>query len=69
MSQAASSLATILDLEDLCGFELQAAKKNSQTFAQIYKASQNNDEGSVPSAFDTDTDFSSMTDEEIEAAT
>ena len=27
VSQSASSLATILDLEDLCGYELQAAKK------------------------------------------
>lgn len=29
----AASLATILDLEDLCGYELAAAKKNSQTLA------------------------------------
>lgn len=28
-----SSLATIIDLEDLCGFELAAAKKNAQTLA------------------------------------
>lgn len=33
VSQAASSIGTITDLEDLCGFELQAAKKNAQTFA------------------------------------
>lgn len=31
----AASLATILDLEDLCGYELAAAKKNSQTLAQV----------------------------------
>jgi len=29
VSPMAASLATILDLEDLCGFELAAAKKNS----------------------------------------
>ena len=37
VSQSASSLGTIIDLEDLCGYELQAAKKNAQTFAQVYK--------------------------------
>lgn len=69
ISQAASSIATINDLEDLCGFELQAAKKNSQTFAQIlHTTSSSDEEVELPSAFDTDTDFSSMTDEEIEAA-
>lgn len=30
-----TSLSTILDLEDLCGFELAAAKKNAQTLAQV----------------------------------
>ena len=35
VSPCASSLATILDLEDLCGYELAAAKKNSQTLAQV----------------------------------
>lgn len=33
ITQSASSLGAIIDLEDLCGFELAAAKKNSQTFA------------------------------------
>lgn len=33
ISPMASSLATILDLESLCGYELAAAKKNSQTLA------------------------------------
>lgn len=33
VSPAAASIATITDLEDLCGYELQAAKKNAQTFA------------------------------------
>jgi hypothetical protein len=65
----ASSLATTLDLEDLCSFELAAAKKNAQTLAQVLQdSSSNEDDVATPSAFDTDTDFSSMTDEEIEAA-
>lgn len=68
VSQAASSIGTIIDLEDLCGFELQAAKKNAQTFAQIYKTVADKDEVAIPSAFDQDTDFSQMTDEQIEEA-
>lgn len=65
----AASLATILDLEDLCGFELAAAKKNAQTLAQVLQSSSTSNENvEPPSPFDTDTDFDSMTDEEIEAA-
>ena len=61
-----SSLGTIIDLEDLCGYELQAAKKNAQTFAQIYKQKTDKDEVTLPSAFDEDTDFSKMTDEDTD---
>lgn len=68
VSQSSSSLGTIIDLEDLCGYELQAAKKNAQTFAQIYKNAAETNEADIPSAFDEDTDFSDMTDEEIEEA-
>lgn len=65
----ASSLATTLDLEDLCGFELAAAKKNAQTLAQVLQdAGSSEGEAALPSVFDTDTDFSGMTDEEIEEA-
>ena len=65
----AASLATILDLEDLCGYELAAAKKNSQTLAQVLQnTSPSNEEVELPSAFDAGTDFENMTDEEIEAA-
>ena len=65
----ASSLATTLDLEDLCGFELAAAKKNAQTLAQVLQeSSPSEEEAAAPSAFDSDTDFSNMTDEEIEEA-
>ena len=65
----AASLATILDLEDLCGYELAAAKKNSQTLAQVLQdSSVSNEEVVPPSAFDADTDFDNMTDAEIEEA-
>ena len=66
----ATSLATILDLEDLCGYELAAAKKNAQTLAQVLQSTNSsNEDVAVPSAFDNGTDFENMTDEEIEAAT
>lgn len=69
VSPLATSLATILDLEDLCGYELAAAKKNSQTLAQVLQStSVSNEDTVMPSAFDKDTDFSNMTDEEVEAA-
>ena len=69
VSPMSSSLATVLDLEDLCGFELAAAKKNSQVIAQILQQTQPpTAEEQLPSAFDIDTDFSTMTDEQIEQA-
>ena len=65
----AASLATILDLEDLCGFELAAAKKNSQTLAQVLQSSSSsNEEAAMPTPFESGTDFTDMTDEQIEAA-
>ena len=69
VSPLAASLATILDLEDLCGYELAAAKKNSQTLAQVLQdTSVSNEEVAPPSVFEPGTDFENMTDEEIEAA-
>ena len=61
----ASSLATMLDLEDTCGFEVAAAKKNSQVIATILQNTPKAEEV-MPSAFDSTTDFDDMTDEEIE---
>lgn len=64
-----SSLATILDLEDLCGFEIAAAKKNAQTLAQVLQETNSSTEDEVvPSAFDENTDFENMTDDEIREA-
>jgi len=69
VSPLTTSLATILDLEDLCGYELAAAKKNSQTLAQVLQdTNATNEEVTLPSVFDKDTDFSQMTDEQIEEA-
>ena len=69
VSPMSASLATILDLEDLCGYELAAAKKNSQTLAQVLHESNDSSESTtLPSVFDKDTDFSQMSDEEIEEA-
>ena len=69
VSPWATSLATILDLEDLCGYELVSAKKNAQTFAQVLQdASPTNQDVTLPSVFDKDTDISNMSDEEIEEA-
>lgn len=69
VSPMAASLATILDLEDLCGFELAAAKKNSQTLAQVLQStSVSNEDATMPSPFEDGTDFSTMTDEEIDEA-
>ena len=65
-----TSLSTILDLEDLCGYELAAAKKNSQTLAQVLQdADPSNESAILPSTFDDDADFENMTDEQIEQAT
>lgn len=69
VSPMAASLATILDLEDLCGFELAAAKKNSQTLAQVLQStSVSNEDATMPSPFEAGTDFDSMSDEEIDEA-
>lgn len=66
ISPFASALANTIDLEDLVGFELQAAKKNSQTIAQVLQEAR--EEAIVPTSFDDDVDFSQMTDEQIEQA-
>lgn len=65
--QVASSLATTIDLEDLCSYELASAKANSQTLAQVIQE-QAQEEAVVPSVFDTDTDFSQLTESELNAA-
>ena len=69
ISPITTSLATILDMEDLAAFELAAAKKNSQTLAQVLQdSSPETEDATVPSVFDSGTDFSGMTDAEISAA-
>ena len=65
VTQATSSLATLIDLQDYLGFELASAKKNAQTLAVVNQV--NSDETETPTAFDTDgLDINNMTDEQIE---
>lgn len=66
VSQAASAIATIHQLEDLVQSELMASRRNSQIFCWLTQ--NNKPEEQLPSAFDQTTDFESMSDEEIEAA-
>lgn len=66
VSQAASAVSTIHQLEDLVTSELLAARRNSQIFCWLTSKSKDAEE--LPSTFDTDTDFDSMTDEDIEKA-
>lgn len=67
VSPLCSSLATIIDLEDLTNYELQAAKKNSQTLAQVVSTDDREDGPVLGSAL-AGSDFSGMTDDEINAA-
>lgn len=66
ISQAASAIATIHQLEDLVQSELMASRRNSQIFCWL--TSDKKTEEQLPSAFDENTDFEGMTDEEIEQA-
>ena len=51
----------------MCSYELASAKANSQTLAQVIQE-QAQEEAVVPSVFDTDTDFSQLTESELNAA-
>lgn len=53
----AQSLGTILDLEDLCGFELAASKKNAQLIGQVLQDKEE-EQPSMPTPFGEDVDFS-----------
>ena len=66
VSPLASVLATIIDLEDLANFELQAAKKNSQTLAQVTQTAST--DAAAPSVFSEGQDLTSMTDGELAEA-
>lgn len=65
VSQAASAIATIHQLEDLVQTELMAARRNSQIFCWLQQQKETQED--IPSAFDND-DIENMTDEEIEKA-
>ncbi len=66
VTPASPAIGTILDLEDLCGFELAAAKKNAQTFSWITSDREEEEAPQAPSAFGPGADIGNLTDEEIE---
>lgn len=67
ISPATATLANTVDLDSLIEYELASAKKNSMTLATIEHDEQPEPE-QLPSAFDENVDFASMTDEQIEEA-
>lgn len=67
ISPTTSSLGNIIDLQDYVAYEIAAAKKNAQTLATVSETKEEEKE-QLPSAFDEDTDFSNMSDEQIEQA-
>lgn len=65
VSQAASAIATLHQLEDLVQSELMAARRNSQIFCWL--SQEKTTEEQIPSAFES-SEIENMTDEEIEKA-
>lgn len=63
VSQAASAIATIHQLEDLVQSELLASRRNAQIFCWLTQSSEPSQ--SVPMPFTEGVDIESMTDEEI----
>lgn len=63
VSQAASAIATIHQLEDLVQSELLASRRNSQIFCWLTQAKE--DQAIIPSTFDSEDDIDGMTDEEV----
>ena len=64
ISQAATAVNTATQLEDLVLSELEASRKNAQTFCWLREPQTEEDE--TPSAFGEDVDVDSLTDEEVE---
>lgn len=63
VSQAASAIATIHQLEDLVQSELMASRRNSQIFCWLTQTPEQ--EQIVPSMFDNPDEVENMTDDEI----
>ena len=55
MSRLWSGLGTVVDLSDLQGYEVQTAKKNSQTIAQVLQQAED-DEGELSEEMDPDAE-------------
>lgn len=66
VSPAASAIATLHQLEDLVSSELMASRRNAQIFCWLTQSATQEEE--VPSAFNDETDFDNMTDEQVEQA-
>lgn len=66
VTPASPAIGTILDLEDLCGFELQAAKKNAQTFSWITSDREEQEKPQAPSAFGNNQNFEDLSDSQVE---
>lgn len=66
VSQAASAIATIHQLEDLVQSELMASRRNSQIFCWLTQTPEQ--EQIVPSMFESPDDVENMTDDEIKEA-
>ena len=64
VSQAASAISTIHQLEDLVQSELLASRRNSQIFCWLTQSEQQ--EEYIPSPFDNDKNPEDMTDDEVE---
>lgn len=60
VSSVASSIATLHQIEDLVQSELMSARRQAQIFCWLTQNQEKQEQ--APSAFDTTTDFSSMTD-------
>lgn len=64
VSQAASAIATIHQLEDLVQSELLASRRNAQIFCWLTQ-NLNATEEQMPSAFDVDEDYENMSPEDV----
>lgn len=65
MSRLWSGLGTVVDLSDLQGYEVQTAKKNSQTIAQVLQQAED-DEGELSEEMDPDAEAPVVDDAESE---
>ena len=63
VSQAASAISTIHQLEDLVQSELMSARRNSQIFCWLTQDKE--EQAFIPSTFDSEEDIDNMTDDDV----